>query len=433
MNALGPSVPNEFRSSAAIATNATAPTTAKSLARVISSPQPRAARRGSGSRGIEDALGRAQRVGEERRPLLVVPGPVVAPDGVVVRDRAAVAGSAREAAALIARHCASSAPCAAGRRTCSTAPARRDRRARTGTRRARCRTPPSRLLERGRDGGVELREAVPGARGLERVASMPIESSAFAEYGASRNAWRQAARRRGVADRARRGARHELRRVRELGVDRPVGGLEAEDQDALVPSPRRRGAASTRSSRRRSPAGGRTARARASPRPRPRSAEEHGRAGAKRRPLRQPHPGRGDDAERALRAAEEPLRRGPGATGGKPLRLEHPGRASRPSELRPARRRASGRWRSGRRSAWRSSRRASRTRTTAGSGGSVRPCGCSCSSSEGPSTPASTSAARERSSTWSTRPRRRRSRLTEPAKPSPTSGSTPPTTEEPPP
>ena len=51
-------------------------------------------------------------------------------------------------------------------------------------------------------------------------------------------------------------------------------------------------------------------------------------------------------------------------------------------------------WRSGRRTGWPASRRAWRTRTTAGSARSVSPCGRSCSSSCGPNTPAWMRAAR---------------------------------------
>ena len=42
-------------------------------------------------------------------------------------------------------------------------------------------------------------------------------------------------------------------------------------------------------------------------------------------PLLQPDPGAGDDAERSLGPAEEPLGRGPGAPCGQPPRLDHPG------------------------------------------------------------------------------------------------------------
>src|SRR5271165_4193925 len=63
----------------------------------------------------------------------------------------------------------------------------------------------------------------------------------------------------------------------------------------------------------------------------------------------------------------------------------------------------------------------------------ARPCGLSAASTAGPRMPLWMRAARLVASTSSTRSRRRRSRLTAPAYPSPTAGSTPPTTEEPPP
>ena len=105
--------------------------------------------------------------------------------------------------------------------------------------------------------------------------------------------------------------------MRELRVDRPVGGLEAEDEDrarAVAAAGEEGLDAIEQAAVRRTEAGARD---------RPRrldrileALEEHGRARAELRPLLQPDPGAGDDAERALRAAEEALRRGSGATGG---------------------------------------------------------------------------------------------------------------------
>ena len=146
------------------------------------------------------------------------------------------------------------------------------------------------------------------------------------------------------------------------------------------------------------------------------------------------HPRLGDHRQRALGAEQQAVGRRAGAGGGQPARLPLLARdGERADRLAPGRPRASARWRSGRPRGWRSSRRASRARTTAGRSAASGRGRRAAPPAAGPLAPAWMRAARETGSTSSTRSSRERSSDTAPAWPGPGTGSTPPTTLVPPP
>ncbi len=110
----------------------------------------------------------AQRPGEELWPLLVVPAPVVAADGVVVRDRAAVVED-RPRDRGFDRVPLLELRAGTGRRDERVVRSRAigiDVREPAGDEHAAARSP-SRVLERGRHARVELLEPVPRDRGLD--------------------------------------------------------------------------------------------------------------------------------------------------------------------------------------------------------------------------------------------------------------------------
>jgi len=197
---------------------------------------------------VERFLGGAQRVGEQWRPLAIVPRPVLTTDRVVVRDRAAVGDHRVECGGL------DGGPL-------RTEPARISQRmerevGRGAVRIGVCEAARDLSLAAGRlpdgvrgrrlDGVMERFEAIPRDRGLERVVDhavqdQPLHRVGHADEGVAPHAGRALAMRvraRGLWRTAVVGAAFE--RARHPWRDIMIGGLEGQHHDGgRAVSPRR--------------------------------------------------------------------------------------------------------------------------------------------------------------------------------------------------
>ena len=211
---------------------------------------------------------------------------------VIVPPAASIAS---EAAALISSHCSSSRP----------APRRREHRevgrraVRVDVREAAVTRPsgPSAAAAARAPSATKSREAVPGDRGLERLGEDAGRDQRVAQVGHLEEGVAPGAlatRRASRVGRPRRRASQQLERLRHPGVERVVGGLEAEHEQRLAVRRRagqRRLARVEQAAVRRVQAA--TARARAPP----------------RRPARTSRRGRAADALKRGRAARAPTPR----------------------------------------------------------------------------------------------------------------------------
>src|SRR6516165_6062600 len=266
---------------------------------------------------IERRLRRLERRGEERRALAVVPGAMIASDGVVVRDGAArlderVGGGVLDRLPLLQEGAVTAQPM---EREVRGGAVGIDMGEAAGDLARLSRGLANGALGRGFDLVVEAFEALPGDRGLEGVADDRTRHHALARIGhADEGVAPDACRTRAMRIRLAGGFGRaavigtELKRALHPGLDRMIARFKGQHHDrrtaiagAGVLGFRGIEDATVRGKEPGLRDGAKRARRRKE------ILEAHRAAGAKAGPVLKPHPGFGDDAENALRSQQEAI------------------------------------------------------------------------------------------------------------------------------